>query len=459
MVEKYTQPFSKILSNGLYHLFWVFLLITHIAWENQPKPLLEKKRQAIRNGSTLPENLLLSDQQINAIGWLYFDNPSNAFCTATVISPQAVITAKHCFLDENGQLNTKIQNANIFGFGLGASPFAPEQTDFTFTPDIIKFHPTLDIAVIEFAFGSFSRLGIEPIVLNDQPLEDGLYDAYIGQMMDIGGFGATYSESQFGRFFASVKFELMSSESIFVNGLNMMGICGGDSGALLLAAGADGKVKGIALEFKGDPCCMGVDQLTRLDIAFDWLLSHVEGVYQSDTLSSKGCWGISELGLCRDGRLITCEQGQYRETNCNDLGLICSKNGSTMGCTEPIAECVNLDANGVCDASGKKIYRCVQQTVIELSCDSNQYCEVNNGRAICMNIIGAVTETGEDADEIPECSSEENLTYAERLQGKMIAQPSCQTSDRNMTWLMMGLFCVMIALFLRWMKNKAVDQN
>ncbi len=454
MVEKYTQPFSKILSNGLYHLFWVFLLITHIAWENQPKPLLEKKRQAIRNGSTLPENLLLSDQQINAIGWLYFDNPSNAFCTATVISPQAVITAKHCFLDENGQLNTKIQNANIFGFGLGASPFAPEQTDFTFTPDIIKFHPTLDIAVIEFAFGSFSRLGIEPIVLNDQPLEDGLYDAYIGQMMDIGGFGATYSESQFGRFFASVKFELMSSESIFVNGLNMMGICGGDSGALLLAAGADGKVKGIALEFKGDPCCMGVDQLTRLDIAFDWLLSHVEGVYQSDTLSSKGCWGISELGLCRDGRLITCEQGQYRETNCNDLGLICSKNGSTMGCTEPIAECVNLDANGVCDASGKKIYRCVQQTVIELSCDSNQYCEVNNGRAICMNIIGAVTETGEDADEIPECSSEENLTYAERLQGKMIAQPSCQRFHQSITWMIAGLFYFIIALFIRWMKIK-----
>jgi hypothetical protein len=57
MVEKYTQPFSKILINGLYRLLGLSLLIALIAWETPSKPLLEKKRQAIRNGSTLPENL------------------------------------------------------------------------------------------------------------------------------------------------------------------------------------------------------------------------------------------------------------------------------------------------------------------------------------------------------------------------------------------------------------------
>ena len=126
------------------------------------QPTLETKTQAIRNGNVYPVNLQLTAKQRKAIGWLSTGGGEGGrFCTATVISENTVITAKHCFygkdpIDLTSDLYFNIaadQNPADQENNLQNTAFDYDQT-FPFSQSDIKTFGDLDIALITFTDGS-----------------------------------------------------------------------------------------------------------------------------------------------------------------------------------------------------------------------------------------------------------------------------------------------------------------
>jgi hypothetical protein len=406
---------------------------------------LETQTKAIRNGTLIPEDFVFNQAQINAIGWLYFDAPDNPFCTATVISDRAIITAKHCFFEDN-MPNSKIANVSIFGFAIGATPSQPPLKSFSFNLSQINAHPKLDILIIDFEPNTFSIQEIEIMPINPFPLDAGLFNIYKGNSYPIGGFGETYNDTQFGRYFASVQLELISSTSIYVNGKSKMGICGGDSGALLLAPSIDGYMRAIALEFKGDPCCMGVDQLTRIDVAYAWIAEYAGLNPEIPNVDyPENCWGISRFGQCHNQTLITCQNGQYAETDCAARGLVCGQDLVEANCVIPVESCSDLGADGICSLDGSSVSRCVMNQYFVEECGFNQFCDVVEGRARCFDEQRTQLDPSED-DYVPECTSIDDLEQADALQGKMLARSSCQSTH---SLYVLSLVILILMMYLK----------
>jgi len=384
-------------------------------------PQLSVESAAIRNGVTVPRTLFLPVDQLAAIGKLSAEGISQ-FCTATVISASAVITARHCFENE------LILNAMGHKLQLNLSDaLSGVPNSYPFQLGNVELNTGLDLAIITFPERPFATIqGLRPIPINRAPLEGSFYDNLIGHQVTGAGYGATYEQNQSGLRFASVRVELITSRSIVVNGERNQGLCSGDSGGPIIAPGVDGNPSLIAVVSKGDPCCVGIDQITRLDPAQEWIdrLTNANiDVRPPNQAWSEGCAGISQLGSCSDNLLRQCADGAVFERDCG--AQLCDYNRITQS-VDCIERCPGVHPRGQC-VGLNQLQRCVRGEVITTDCDPNSQCRPIEftGAPACVSNSPQPALEGRP---IPNCIEDEEGRITEASEARFVAT-SCAQGD------------------------------
>ncbi|MBV72088.1 MAG: hypothetical protein CMH52_12240 [Myxococcales bacterium] len=323
-------------------------------------------KQSIRNGTRAPEAVELTDGQILALGWLHpAGAASRNFCTATLVSPRIVATAKHC-VDE--------RDMSDIGFGMGLQPTNPRAS---IRAEFIYSHPQLDAAILILSEDATARLPeVEPIPFNRIELENDLVDSPV----QAGGYGETYDRSRFGRYFATVYVSGVSRTEVIVDGRGEQGICFGDSGGPIIANIGESGPTVLGVESWGDPSCLGVDHLVRLDAIADWIDSVSEDAMRPP---DPECTVLPNQGLCDGDVLQRCDSGRYIEIDCDAQGLECrpADGSSRVGCFE-IDVCANVGSVGICEDN--KVIRCRFGDILTDDCtDRDQVCRQDRGGAFC----------------------------------------------------------------------------
>ena len=330
--------------------------------------VFETQHHAIRNGTREPQVLTLNDAQKLAIGWLH---PRGAaarpFCTGTLVSPRVVATASHCLQGRRpGQI----------GFGVG---LLPREATHTFNVAQAIPHPQLDAALLildEDATAAGSE--IQPIPFGREAPDRSL----VGTEIEAAGYGETYDASREGRYFAVVQLSAIQSTVVIVDGRGRQGICFGDSGGPVMVTDEDGRTVVLGVESWGDPSCLGVDHLTRLDVIADWIDENVAQYLEVEQVSPE-CRAAGPDGRCDGDTLEWCEDGEVMIRDCAEEGLACnrSEDGPGYDCLEP-DPCEVLGSRGACD--GDTVQRCRFGELQLTDCsEEGKVCRADAGGAFC----------------------------------------------------------------------------
>ena len=224
------------------------------------------------------------------------------------MAPRVVATARHC-IDGRRQ--------GTLGFGVGLLPSQPEAS---FQVISAYAHPERDAALLFLAEDAVARLPeLEPIPMNRSTLEQAL----VGREVEAAGYGETYDRRS-GRYFAAVELSAITPSEVIVDGRGEQGICFGDSGGpVMMNLEPDGLVV-LGVESWGDPSCVGIDHLIRLDALSEWIDETTAEALRPPDVE---CDGLPPEGRCTDGRLEICESGRFREVDCAASGLECRRTG------------------------------------------------------------------------------------------------------------------------------------
>ena len=384
-----------------------------------PGVRLEALEAPIRNGYSVPKTLFLPTNQLRAIGWI--SDGGRQICTGTAFSYDAVITARHCFVSEKLPLSGGVLSFSI-----------PQDNDTTIAERVIEFSPAnvsinaaLDVAIIKFPSPVFKDLpNLQPIPINTLPIEDDLYANLSGGLVSVAGYGETYELGERPLAFAAVRVALITSRSIVVNGERRQGVCQGDSGGPLIAPGAGGVPHIFAVESKGDPCCVGVDQLTRVDVLAPWIRTITREIIYTGPAWPEACLGISNLGSC-NGDLVTCDprSGTLTRAVCQ-IGQSCdySVEAGRFSCLSP---CPGVSELGTCD--GDVLKRCVRGQIEERSCAPLSCGNIeSSGAFACVDPAAYALPEGSPGA-IPLCNPKDDALVAQASEARFVGA-SCALS-------------------------------
>lgn len=329
-----------------------------------PQPSVGQTAAGIRNGTREPQIVPLSEGQLLALGWLHPNGrPGSNFCTGTLIAPNVVATAEHCVTG---------RSARGMHFSVGQFP---EEPAGTWRVAQIIPHPRVDAALLVLAKDATEALPeLVPIEYNKTPLTR----AFVGREVEAAGFGDTYDETLWGRFFAVVELVQVGRNSIVVDGRGRQGICFGDSGGPSMTINDAGDPVVLAVESSGDSSCVGRDTMTRLDTLADWIDPIIAG-----DLPESACGEIDFLGTCEGLAVVWCDGGELNRRDCGARGEICEYLNDDSGywCS-PAPPCGDIDALGQCD--GSVVQRCRFGTLFQEDCGlSERFCTVDLGGAYC----------------------------------------------------------------------------
>ena len=162
-------------------------------------------------------------------------------------------------------------------FGMGLLPRDPVGT---FPVESIHIHPFLDAAILILRDDVLETLPeVRPIPFNRTALDQ----SYVGNEVEAAGYGETSDRTRSGRYFAVVELAAVTPSEVIVNGRGRQGLCFGDSGGPVMAMLDGENTVVLGVESWGDPSCVGVDHLIRLDAIAPWIDSVTEEVERNLT--------------------------------------------------------------------------------------------------------------------------------------------------------------------------------
>lgn len=328
---------------------------------------VEQARQSIRNGTREPEAIAMTEGQILALGWLHpVGQVAGNFCTATLITPRVVATASHC---------TEGRRGDQIGFGIG---LLPNQPTASFRAIAKVEHPQVDAALLILGEDATERVPeLTPIRYNRTELDR----SYFGREVQAGGYGETYDRSRYGRYFATVEFRGLNGPYLQVDGRGRQGICFGDSGGPVITLepndpdDPNAELVVLGVESFGDQSCVGIDNLTRLDLIQGWIESVLADPPEA---GEDPCRGVDFQGRCTGDIAEWCDNGSLRRRDCTQVGETCGFVNDEIGyfCRDAPreSECGDLDFLGACE--GNVAVWCADGRVRRRDCgETDEFCQ------------------------------------------------------------------------------------
>lgn len=386
-------------------------------WRLPPAP-------PVVNGTRAPSHVSMSALQHNAVVALVQRGAwsSTSFCSGTLINPRFVMTARHC---------TEAFSSQASAVDVA---FGQDETDPLHQVHVaaVTDHPTQDMAILELA--SDVPAGIaEPVPVIERDLESG----DVGAAVEQAGYGVNQAgtEQQSGRWFVvETLFSLDNYpfgdwpglRTLGVDGHDVRGVCGGDSGGpSFMDTNAGVRVLG-ALH-GGSQNCMGQDYYTRADTMRAW----IHGIAGAP---GTGCGAITASGQCESGTAVAawCAGNQVQRDTCG-AGRHCGYDGGAGGyrCVDDGSDpCQGVSAFGRC--SGQTLQWCAGGQVLTRPCDQcGETCTLVNNTTGYACVSGAVpgTDLGRTCTQDNPCpNGAECLVFASGASTGACA-PACNNDD------------------------------
>ncbi len=350
--------------------------------------LLWKAERPILNGTV--EN---GFDAVGALVWYNFNTHyyGGELCTATLIAPQWILTASHCFNPEVAGTSVTTSNTAFFmgqdarGSSGGGAPTGGQVygiAEIFMHPNYGQMQSSLyDVALVRL---------VSPITsIPTIPIFDGDLTAYIGQSLKTVGYGRTsysgYNNDGPMRLSTSLTLKEVHTQHLVARGSNS-GICPGDSGGpQMVHSGGEYRIVGVnsALLLDTYPSgdrCLSNTSISRVDVMQSWIRSVMgENVNCNDSHPACACSDACQVtGVCDP---LRCNKGY----NCLEIAD-CANRCNNLSCTIACETEGNLTSIGVYDAFSQCWGNCYAATgnnsCYSTSCGSEwNACVTDRGRA------------------------------------------------------------------------------
>jgi hypothetical protein len=325
----------------------------------------------------------LSDGQALAIGAILeqYDGEWLSACTATVIAPNVVLSAAHCFYDWS---TLTWLTASDVRFAVGPDAAAPT---LVLEPASLEVHPDWDFWTTELSYHDVAVLvfdrpitddlpGLVPIAPSCDALEA---DPPVGEWIQLVGYGVTSLDdpSNSRRWWTTEEVTEISAWDLTVDGRGLTGICYGDSGGPALRADpATGRVRVIGTASWGEETCVDTDHYARTDHSCPFIERFIDVDH---------CGGETLQGRCDGPVAVYCEGDTVTYLDCRSLGRACGEDADgRLRCVDTAGACGGETSAGRCEA-GRAIWCDGSSVVIEDCAAERRLCGADDaGRTRCI---------------------------------------------------------------------------